>query len=74
MSRLSRMYSRLPGARTRSHGGLRWWDTASGEPLHLLEGHSAPIVNAQFSAAGDLLASAAFDGTVRLWGVAAAPA
>ena len=54
-------------------GTLRWWDTASGEPLHVHEGHGAPIVNVQFSTAGDLVASAAFDGTARLWGVAAAP-
>lgn len=54
-------------------GTLRWWDTASGEPLHVHEGHGAPIVNIQLSAAGDLAASAAFDGTARLWGVAAAP-
>lgn len=52
-------------------GTLRWWDTASGEPLHVQDGHGAPIVNVQFSAAGDLVASAAFDGTARLWGVAA---
>ena len=52
-------------------GTLRWWDTASGEPLHVHEGHGAPIANIQFSAAGDLVASAAFDGTARLWGVPA---
>lgn len=54
-------------------GTLRWWDTASGEPLHVHQGHGAPIGNVQFSSAGDLVASAAFDGTARLWGVAAAP-
>jgi len=45
----------------------RVWDTASGRELAVLEGHTATITLAAFSADGLWLVTAALDGTVRLW-------
>jgi len=45
----------------------RVWDTASGRELAVLEGHTATITHASFSADGLLIVTAALDGTVRLW-------
>jgi WD40 repeat protein len=46
---------------------LRVWDAATGEVLQLLSGHDAHIHFVTLSPNDRWLASAAFDGTVRLW-------
>ncbi|KAF1828299.1 hypothetical protein BDW02DRAFT_512645 [Decorospora gaudefroyi] len=38
-----------------------------GQPLHTLEGHTSYVTSVTFSAAGDRLASASYDQTVRVW-------
>ncbi len=45
----------------------RVWDAASGRELAVLEGHTKPVTHAAFSADGQCVATAAGDGTVRLW-------
>jgi serine/threonine protein kinase/tetratricopeptide (TPR) repeat protein/WD40 repeat protein len=43
------------------------WDVPAGRMHKLLDGHQAPPCHLAFSHAGDLLASNAWDGTLRLW-------
>jgi WD40 repeat protein len=45
------------------------WDTATLEPIHRLEGHAAAIVNADFDPNRPEVATAGFDGTVKIWNV-----
>lgn len=52
-----------------SGGTTRLWDLASGT-TKLLEGHTSRVPNLAFSPSGQLLASASWDGTLRVWGVA----
>jgi WD40 repeat protein/serine/threonine protein kinase len=43
------------------------WDTASGQFLHSLSGHSQPVTAVTFSPDGHLIASGAQDGSVKFW-------
>src|SRR5262249_59949319 len=50
---------------------VRLWDAATGKPLGVLEGHTGAVRRLAYSPDGQTLASASFDGTVRLWDVSA---
>ncbi|MCG0065808.1 MULTISPECIES: NACHT domain-containing protein [Streptomyces] len=56
-------------ARTDDHETHVWARTPAGALVHLdtLTGHTGPVQGMAFSPAGDLLATACLDGTVRLW-------
>lgn len=59
----------LPGDRALSASSdstLRLWDLASGETLHVLEGHSDSI-NHVAALPGERALSASDDNTLRLW-------
>lgn len=45
------------------------WNAETGEELHRLEGHTAPIISIDFSPDGSLLVSGSHDHTVRVWDV-----
>jgi eukaryotic-like serine/threonine-protein kinase len=47
------------------------WDTQTWTPPVVLAGHVARIIKLAFNHAGDLLASASWDGTTRLWEIVA---
>lgn len=49
---------------------LRVWDAETRAPVTVLEGHQHYIFDLAWSPAGDLIASASEDGTVKVWGVA----
>lgn len=46
---------------------LRVWDIDSGAELGVAQGHAGPVSAVALSPAGDLLASGAGDGVIRLW-------
>jgi WD40 repeat protein len=48
-------------------GLVRIWDVARGRLLHALRGHGAAVRSVAFSPRGDVIASGAADGAVRLW-------
>jgi WD40 repeat protein/transcriptional regulator with XRE-family HTH domain len=50
-----------------ANGEVRLWLTASGTPLHTLEGHTDWVTSVTFSPNGNLLASGSDDQTIRLW-------
>ncbi|MBL8044914.1 MAG: tetratricopeptide repeat protein [Anaerolineales bacterium] len=54
-----------------SDGAVLGWNTASGEAFGALTGHVGPVYAVTTSADGRWLATAGYDGTVRLWGVPA---
>jgi len=48
---------------------IRLWDVENGALLRTLEGHTRGVNALEFSPNGQLLASATYDGTLRLWGI-----
>jgi WD40 repeat protein/tRNA A-37 threonylcarbamoyl transferase component Bud32 len=46
---------------------IHLWDVATYRPRAILEGHDGPVVFVDFHPSGDLLVSASWDGTSRLW-------
>jgi WD40 repeat protein/DNA-binding SARP family transcriptional activator len=51
-------------------GEIRLSDARTSEPLVTLRGHKGMIVDASMSAGGDVLATAANDGTIKVWSLA----
>ncbi len=48
---------------------IQIWSVATGEKLRDLEGHSRGVNFLSFATNGQYLASASYDGTIRLWGI-----
>ncbi len=54
-------------------GRIALWRLGQAEPERLLEGHTGPVAGLALSADGLALASAAWDGTARIWPLAGGP-
>ena len=48
-------------------GSLRLWKAASGELLHVCQGHTGGVISVAFSSSGNRLLSSSVDGTMRTW-------
>jgi WD40 repeat protein len=48
-------------------GELKGWDAATGQPVQTFDGHTGQVASLAFSRDGALLASAGFEGAVRVW-------
>ena len=46
---------------------VRLWDIPSGREIHVLKGHTQPVVAVRFSADGRRIVTASWDGTARVW-------
>jgi WD40 repeat protein len=62
-----------PDGRTLASGSsdktIKLWDSASGQPLRTLIGHTDFVVSVAFSPDGRTLASGSYDKTIKLWDV-----
>jgi WD40 repeat protein/serine/threonine protein kinase len=58
--------SALPHSNTLP-GAVKLWDAATGQELLTLKGHTGKVDSVTFSPDGQRLASASFDGTVKIW-------
>jgi WD40 repeat protein len=54
-------------------GDVRLWDVGTGRLLEKLDGHWGAVSRVEFSPDGKLLASASYDGTIKLWDVLRRP-
>jgi hypothetical protein len=50
-----------------NQGAIYLWDLTSGKQISSLRGHTARITGINFSSDGSLMASASYDGSVRIW-------
>lgn len=50
-----------------SDRAIRLWDTRTGKTRQVLRGHGAEVASLRFAPGGDLLLSAGYDHTARLW-------
>ena len=50
-----------------NQGAIYLWNITNGQQLSSLRGHTAKITGISFSSDGSLMASASYDGSVRLW-------
>ncbi len=53
--------------------GVRFWRGPTGQPLHVLYGHSRPVTSVAWSRDGQQGISASRDGSIRLWGTDETP-
>ncbi len=50
-----------------NNGGIKLWDTETGDKLTILDGHTASVQTLVFSPDGKTLVSTGQDGTILLW-------
>ena len=57
----------LAGGFGNNEGAIYIWNAETGSIVNILRGHTARITSIDFSADGSRMATASYDGTVRLW-------